>query len=399
MSKQQTKGTQQIKDKSKLLVEIKQSADNLTKKDIRTWRNAWQAAARPGNPNRVALYDVYTDVMVDLHLTGCIGQRTGMVLKRSFKIVSKKDGKENPEITELFECPWFKEFLKHSLESIYFGYSLIQFNDISTNGAMHFESVELVPRKHVVPEFGVIIENIYDDPLRQGYNYLHGDLSKWCIGVGNRKDLGLLLNVAPQSLPKKNMLSYWDAFGEIFGMPIRVARTGSRDPQDRASIEKMMQLMGAAGWAVLPEGTEIEIKETTRGDAFNVYDKRIERANSEISKGVLLQTMTTDNGGSLAQSITHLEILKNLVEADADFIRDVINWKLMPLMEMHGFPVQGMRFDWDESVDWTPEQQLQIEQMILGSYDIDPKYFAEKYNIPVTGTKSPLLSLQDGFFV
>ena len=399
MTTKKASGTQQIKDRSKILVEIKLAADNLTKKDIKTWRNAWTAAARPDNPNRVALYDVYTDATVDLHLTGCIGQRTGMVLKRSFKIVSKTDGKEKPEVTELFESPWFKDFLKHSLESIYYGYSLIQFNGISTNGAMHFESVELIPRKHVVSEFGVIIQNVYDDPLRQGYDYLNGDLSKWCIGVGGRKDLGLLLKVAPQSLSKKNMLAYWDAFGEIFGMPVRVARTGSRDPKERAGIEKMMQLMGAMGWAVLPEGTTVEFMETTRGDAFNVYDKRIERANSEMSKGVLLQTMTTDNGGSLAQSETHLEILKDRVEADADFIRDVVNWKLMPLMEMHGFPVQGMRFDWDESIDWTPEQQLKIEQMILGSYDIDPKYFAEKYNIPVTGVKSPLLSAQNDFFV
>ena len=391
--------TQKKDEKRKLLVEIKQAADNLTKKDIKTWRNAWQAAARPDNPNRVALYDVYTDVAVDLHLTGCIRQRSDMVLNKSFKIVSKKDGKERPEITELFECGWFKKFLELSLESIYYGYSLIEFNDIVATGAMRFESVELVPRKNVVSEFGVIIKNVYDDPLRQGYSYLDGDMAKWCIGVGERKNLGLLLKLAPQSLSKKNMLAYWDVFGEIFGMPIRVARTGSRDPQDRASIEKMMQLMGAAGWAVLPEGTEVEIKETTRGDAFNVYDKRIERCNSEIAKGILGQTMTTDNGGSLAQSEVHLEILKNIIYKDADFLRDIINWQLLPFMEMHGFPVQDVRFDWDESVDWTPEQQLRIEQMLLGSYDIDPKYFLEKYNIPVTGTKSPLLSLQDRFFV
>lgn len=195
------------------------------------------------------------------------------------------------------------------------------------------------------------------------------------------------------------MLAYWDVFGELFGMPIRWAKTNSRDPKDRASIEKMMQIMGTASWALLPEGTEIEIKETTRGDAFNVYDKRIERCNSEISKGILGQTMTTDNGGSLAQSAVHLEILKNIIYKDADFLRDIINWQLLPFMVMHGFPVNDLRFDWDESVDWTPEQQLHIEQMLLNSYDIDPKYFAEKYNIPVLNTKSPLLSAPDNFFV
>jgi len=189
-------------NKHKLLVEIKQAADNMTKKDIRTWRNAWEAAARPDNPNRVALYDVYNDVMVDLHLNGCIRQRTDMVLNKAFKIVAK-DGKEKPEITEMFEATWFKKFMELAIESIYYGYSLIQFNDLITNGTTRFDSAELVPRKNVVPEYGVIIKNVYDDPIRQGYNYLEGDLAKWCIGIGEKRNLGLLLKLAPQSISKK----------------------------------------------------------------------------------------------------------------------------------------------------------------------------------------------------
>ena len=379
--------TAKTKDKQKLLVEIKQTADNLTKKDISSWRKAWQSAIIPDNPKRIALYDVYSDVMADLHLTGCIRQRSDMVLNKSFKITDRK-GNEKPEVTEIFECQWFKRFMELALDSIYFGYSLIQFNEPVKDGSLvYFDSIELIPRKHVIPEFGVILKDPADEP-NKGYNYLDGDIAKWCIGVGDRKDLGLLLKVAPQSISKKNMLAYWDVFGEIFGMPVRVARTGTRDPNDRANIEKMMQLMGAAGWAVLPEGTEIEIKETTRGDAFNVYDKRIERCNSEISKGILGQTMTTDQGSSYAQSETHLEILKNIVYRDADFIRDLINWKLIPFMTIHGFPVKDLRFDWDESIDWTPEQQLKIEMMILQNYEIDPKYFAEKYNIPITAAKT-----------
>ena len=70
-------------------------------------------------------------------------------------------------------------------------------------------------------------------------------------------------------------------------------------------VEKMLADMGAAAWGLFPEGTEIDIKESSRGDAFNVYDRRIERANREMSKGILNQTMTIDDGGSL-QSQVHL---------------------------------------------------------------------------------------------
>ena len=170
-------------------------------------------------------------------------------------------------------------------------------------------------------------------------------------------------------------------------MPIRIAKSSTRDPKDRSRIENMLSSMGAAAWGLFPEGTDIDIKETTRGDAFNVYDKRIERANSEISKGLLNQTMTIDNGSSLSQSEVHLEVFENVVESDADLVKDIVNDQLIPRMIRHGFPIKGMRFVYDESIDYTPEQQVAFETMIADRFEVDPKYFIEKYNIPIIGKK------------
>ena len=128
--------------------------------------------------------------------------------------------------------------------------------------------------------------------------------------------------------------------------------------------------------------------ETTRGDAFNVYDKRIDRANSELSKGILNQTMTIDNGSSLSQSEVHLEVFENVVEKDADLVKDIVNDQLLPRMVKHGFPVKGLHFKWDDSVDYTPEQQLEYEKMILDRFEVDPKYLIDKYGVPITGKKA-----------
>ena len=45
--------------------------------------------------------------------------------------------------------------------------------------------------------------------------------------------------------------------------------------------------------------------------------------------------------------------------------------------------MQGIHFDWDYSVDYTPEQQVAYEQLVLNNYEVDPSYFEEKYNMPV----------------
>ena len=154
-------------------------------------------------------------------------------------------------------------------------------------------------------------------------------------------------------------------------------------------MERMMADMGTEGWGIFQQGTEIEVVESSKGDAFNVYDRRIDRANSELSKLIIGQTMTIEDGSSLSQSQTHLAVFQNLVEADCDNIRDMVNNLLIPRMIRHGFPLTGVSFDWDYSIDYTPEQQKAYEEMLLNNYDIDPAYFEEKYGMPLTPRSQP----------
>lgn len=383
---------------TRIAVNLQLQTEALTKKDLRTWRNAWQYAINTDYPNRVPLYDVYGDVEVDMHLTGCVGQRKGYVLNKSFRIVDKA-GIENPDLTAVFESPWFKTFMELALESIFWGHSLIQLGDIiEVEGVPAFKEVLLVPRRHVIPEYGVIVTR-QQETWQNGYDYRNSDMADWIVEVGGTHDLGLYLKCAQHTIPKKNVFSFWDMFSEIFGIPFRVGKTTSRDPKEQGRIEKMLGSMGAAGWALFPEGTEIEIKESTRGDAYNVFDRRVERANSELSKGTLTQTMTTDNGSSLSQSEVHKEMLMNLIQKDADLLRDIINFQLIPKMIKHGFPLKGFRFDWYEGIDFTPEQQIAYERMLLENYEVDANYFIDKYNVPILKPRQkPAVQLVKPFF-
>ena len=155
--------------------------------------------------------------------------------------------------------------------------------------------------------------------------------------------------------------------------------------------------MGAAFWALFPEGTDIEIKESSRGDAYNVYDKRVDRCNSELSKGTLMQTMTIDSGSSLSQSETHLEIFEDVVAADARMISCIVNDKLLPLMVKHGFPVKGLSFEWDNAATFSPAEQREMERVLLEYYEIDPQYFIDKYNVNITGIRQAKTQ-PDAFF-
>jgi len=380
----------------KMVIELAVQTQALTKKDIASWRQAWQMAIDVENPRRKPLYDIYRDIEIDNHLSGIIEQLTGAVMARSFKIIDKRTKKEVPELTETLEAEWFKNIVKIILDTRYWGHSLVQFGDlIVTPFGKRFENVEIIPREHVISEYGVILKNIWDDK-NAGINYREGKIAQWVLEITYHYSLGIYLKVAPQAISKKNMLAFWDQFGEIFGMPIRIAKTSTTDPKERIKLEKMLTEMGSAAWGLFPDGTEIDIKESSRGDAYNVYDKRIDRANTEMSKAILTVTMTTDDGSSKSQSEVHQDMLNLLIEKEADRVKDIINNKLIPKLIDFGFPFEPQhQFEWDYAMDYTPEQQIAIENLLLNHFDIDEKYFVEKYNVPIRGR---LNQTQLGFF-
>lgn len=270
------------------------------------------------------------------------------------------------------------------LTTPYWGHSLIELGDLGTDGdgCLSYNGVQLIDRKYVIPEHHRVITDLGQD-WTTGIDYHEPQWQGNLIEVGRPDDLGLFLKASLHCIPKKNVLAAWDVFSEIFGMPLRTATTSSRDQKEIDRISDMMERMGMAGYAVLPTGTDLQIVESAKSDAYNVYDKRVDRANSEISKLIIGQTMTIEDGSSLSQSQTHLKVFENLVESDAKLLANTVNNQLFPRMIQHGFPLQGYHFAWDESVNYTPEQQMEYEKMISDRYEVDGKYFADKYNIPV----------------
>lgn len=366
-----------------ILAKLQRTTEALTKGDIMKWRRAWQLAIDVDSPNRQWLYDIYRDADIDAHLSGCIGQRMGFVLARSFNI-EDKDGTPHDELRHFLQQEWFDDFCRLVLSTPYWGHSLIEMGDLTTDGdgCLAYDGMHLIDRKYVIPEHHCFITDLGQD-WTTGIDYHAPEYFGNLVEVGKPDDLGLYLKAAQHTIPKKNVLAAWDVFGEIFGIPLRVATTSSRSQSETDQIEEMMKRMGLASYAVLPEGTTVQLVENAKSDAFNVYDKRVDRANSEISKLIIGQTMTIEDGSSLSQSQTHLEVFQNIVESDAKLLANTINNQLIPRMIHHGFPLQGMHFTWDKSIDYTPEQQMEYEKMISDRYEVDGKYFADKYNMPV----------------
>lgn len=124
-------------------------------------------------------------------------------MSRSFKIVGP-DGKESEDAAHYFNQAWFRQLMKLSLDSVYWGHSLIELGEVVTDGdgCICYDGVKLIPRKHVIPEYGRVITDLGQD-WTTGIEYRKPPFTDWLIEAGEPDDLGKFLKAATQTIPKR----------------------------------------------------------------------------------------------------------------------------------------------------------------------------------------------------
>jgi len=351
--------------------------------NIETYKLAVTRAESLTAPQRSELYKVYKNIELDAHLTAAVNQRKNLTLSKDFDV--KLNGEENEELEYIIKQKWFRDFIDYSLDAIYYGHSLIQFDSVVDNA---FKSVELVPREYVKPEFH-IVTNTYAD--LSGTDYLEAPYNNWCIGVGKPRDLGLYMKAAPLVIWKKNALGAWSEFVEIFGSPIRIGKTDVRDEETRANMESMLKNMGVASYGVFDTGDLIELVESNRSDAYNVFDMMIQRCNSEISKLILGQTGTLDEKAYVGSAEVQERVLKNVAYNDEFFIEGVLNYQLVPMMTRLGIFPEGVTISVKAEDDLTliEQSKIDIELIKTGKFTFTPEYLDEKYGSEVIAVNDP----------
>lgn len=344
-----------------------------SRQDIAKWRSAVQYAENINSPQRRLLYELYNDVMLDSHLTACVNQRKSLTMCLDFDVVDK--GNKNEKLETIIQNKWFRDFIDLSLESIFYGHSLIQFDSIIENS---FKNVELVPREYVKPEFHIVTENY---SALTGVDYLEKPYSNWCIGVGKPRDLGLLMKAAPLVIWKKNALGAWSEFIEVFGTPLRIGKTNVRDEETRANMEDMLKGMGVASYGVFDTDDLIELVESGKTDSYNVFDMMINRCNSEISKLILGQTATMDEKSFVGSAEVQERILNKLGYNDEFFLENVLNNQLIPMLTKLGIWVDGYKIKVAKDQEFTLEQKskFEIELLKTGKYKFTHEYLLENY--------------------
>lgn len=344
--------------------------------DIDSWRGAIRSAESVYFPKRTMLYDLYSEILLDGHLTAVIEKRKLSITNSP--LVYIEEGNVNDEITALTSTEEFINIIHYIIESKIWGHSLIELS-FDNNTLIPV----LIPRKHVIPELGIIVR--YQTEIT-GFGYREYPYTNYLLEVGEKDNLGLLMKAAQYVIYKRGGFGDWAQYTELFGMPFRIAKYDGYDDKTRTDLESALKAAGSAAYVVIPKEADLQfIQNNTTGSSV-LYETLISVCNKELSKLILGQTMTTEAGGSMAQAKVHAEVEKEFHHADKLFVKNILNDKLKPLLEKHGYNMGKGKFIFLDKENIDKKTKLEMDLKLAEKIKIDDSYFYENYDIPLPKT-------------
>ena len=362
------------------------------KQDTLTWREGIEEAERAYVPFRVKMQETFVDTILNGHVSACIERRKDLTLLRDWQILNA-DGTPNEDVEKMLNSAWFNKFMSFSLDTIFFGYTLISLGDIKDG---KFEDIEVIKRWNISPDRKVVSAVPYDV---NGVSFELDEYKNWHVYIKTVNDIGsskcgfgLLYSVALYEIFLRNLLGYNGDFVELYSQPYRIGKTNKTNESERGAFEDAVANMGSAGYAILDaQDDTIEFLDSSLGGSgYKGYADLEQRIEKKISKLILGHADALDStagkiGASQGDESPTAKALEDKKAKDAVFVSDVINCELLPRLRNLGFAIpEDVMFEFkndseqQENNDNIVEMAVKIKQAGL---QMDKDYFEEQTGI------------------
>ena len=345
--------------------------------DAKGLEAAIATAAQPDNPLTFQLQDIYNNIYLDATVHNAVQIRIKTVLGKKFCFYTK-EGKKDEKLTDAINTQWFIDVVSYILESNYFGYSLLGFN----GQVGKIKEVINVDRRLVVPdtEQGAVLYNTYEESdglLIADYpaNFLLAELER------RENYYGLFQKVAYQIFRLRSSINIRQLAIERYVLPALHIKAEGHGENSLKYNDAAAQF-GSSGVIVTPEKDEVNVL-TSRGTDHDAFQTAIDYQEKCITKIILGQVMTTEDGSSRSQAEVHKKVQDELIYSDCVQLLKYINNKLLPFMRLVGYNIsEGHYIDIDKS-DSRDEILADVIELKKAGFNVDAKFVEDKIGIKI----------------
>lgn len=358
-----------------IINDITQVAPDRNRKDVGRFKAAIERAESIHVPNRTQLYDLYHDVItLDGHLNGVLKKRTDAILNKNLHFVDKK--KRSVDLMDdLIYSNKFNRLIELIIESKYWGVSGVEF---LMGEKFDFEEI---PRKHIRPEKGIIVKSQYD------YTGFEISGSPFIWTVGQKKDLGQLLQCSMYAIYKRGAIGDFAQYVEIFGQPVRIIYYDAYDTQTKTELRKILNESGGSLAMMIPKQAQFEMLDgKTSNGTGELQERLIKVCNQEMSIAILGNSETTSSSSSsgYAQAEVHSKQQLDITKSDLAFVQNVLNEeKFLTVLRSYGYPINGGSFEFERELDLDAlKKRFEIDDRVSTKVPIDDDYWYSTYGVP-----------------
>lgn len=345
--------------------------------DIGEWRSALKSADAG---KAKYLYNLFDDVLIDGLLSDAIEKRIEAVLNVGLTFVDQK-GDEIEEIAEMINSSAGETLLRGILAQRFYGRSAVE---ISLNEGLQCYAIK--PKYIDLEKKHILLDDL-------GEKYIDYEGNQTLLVLGKPLDYGLLLKATPFAIYKRGGFGDYAQWIELFGMPQRIGKYSTYDPESRKLLEEAFEKAGSAPWVVIPKESEIETLTHSQGSGKSSYDEFRKACNEEMLITILGQTLTTVQGERGARSLgeVHLEVEQSKHDSDIRFVERVLNEQVRPMLEARGLNLRGGRFSFPHR-----SEPLSVQEIVSLSdiIEIPASYIHTKYGIPLPQDGEPIARRQ-----
>jgi phage gp29-like protein len=278
--------------------------------------------------------DTYREVLRDDQVKSTFQQRRLAVISAEWQVEPGADDAQSKAAAEALKANLdalqFDKITDQQLFAIFFGYGVaeILWGVDEENGLISIAGIKVRERGRF--RFG-IDGTLFLKSITGEYVPMP-DRKFWTISTGsdhsdNHYGTGLAHWLYWPVYFKRADIKFWLIFLEKFGAPTAIGKAPAgiaNDKDERTRLLNALRAISTESAVVVPEGCEITLLEAARSGAAT-YEQMHGVMNGAISKIVLSQTMTTDDGSSRSQSETHAGVRDMVVTADSDLVCESFN--------------------------------------------------------------------------
>lgn len=337
----------------------------------------------------------YNELLVDSHVFSTIQQRKSGVLTL-LRDINQGDASdaEYAFIKAVFKKLDIEKLITQILDAPLFGVSILEVMWATDNRNIYPESVEQKPQEWF------FFDN--DNKLNIRYDYMNESSYTVNKGIPVPENKFLLVQNSPTYMNpygnkalsrcfypvtfKKAGMQFWLTFIEKFGNPWVIGKQPrNSNDEDTNDLLNALSNMVQDAVVVVPDDSSVDIlemKSTSSSESFLTF---LEFQNTEISKAILTQTLTTEikNTGSFAASKTHDDKLQSLVNSDKKLVEGALNKLIEWIFKFNfnkpfDFVLPSYRLYEEEQVDLGRSER---DKNLVGMVKFTAQYFKKYYNL------------------